>query len=216
LCARCTGAAEAGGGVPASRSRERPVAAHAHHHRFVPSPSLGADYMLTPRARTCACHAAPPQGRSTALHEAARWGHTAILGALLLPSPGGAACALPSVDLGSVLDANRRTPLYFAASAGHRSAVEMLLGAAAGVEVGRRKQAADFINCAAACTGYTPLHAAADRDHAAVVRLLLDSGADAQLLCGAGQTARQLAEAKINRESLEQFVRLGRGVCVSD
>lgn len=123
------------------------------------------------------------QKLSTALHEAARWGHTAIVAALFRDAP--------CVD---VRDTDGLTPLYFAAAAGQCGAAQLLLDSNAD------------INCAATRSGWTALHSAADKNHTDVVRLLLGRGANTKLRSRAGQTARQLAEAKVNRQSLELFV----------
>jgi len=112
------------------------------------------------------------------------------------------------------------SPLHLAAYFGHREAAEALLDAGADVlAVSRNSEGNLAINAAAAgpradrrpgivslliargCPvdgrgsprGHTPLHEAADNGDVALVRLLLDSGADESLRTGDGQTARDIA-----------------------
>ena len=112
------------------------------------------------------------------------------------------------------------TPLHLAAYFGHRETAEALLDAGADVlAVARNGEGNLAINAAAAgsrpdrrpdinrlliargcpvdgrgsASGHTPLHEAAFNGDLALVRLLLDSGADRSVRTGDGQTALEIA-----------------------
>jgi len=118
------------------------------------------------------------QGRS-ALHEAAQAGHVDILAALLE-----AGADVHARDLAG------RTPLLDAAYAGRLGAVNALLAAAADVNV---RDAQDRTALALACAGLTP--------SAALVRCLLERGADPDAADATGRRAVDLA-AEAGRWSL--------------
>jgi ankyrin repeat protein len=114
-------------------------------------------------------------------------------------------------------------PLHLAAYFGHRETAEVLLDAGADVlAVSRNAERNLAINAAAAgpraaarpdlvgllidrgspvdgrgsSEGHTPLHEAAFNGDVALVRLLLDRGADRSLRSGDGQTAMEIARAR--------------------
>jgi ankyrin repeat protein len=83
------------------------------------------------------------------------------------------------------------TPLFYAASAGHLSAVITLVNAGANIN--------------AACKGGTPLHVAAVNGRAEVVRFLLSKHADARILNTDEETALQVAVKQKQSAVLKVF-----------
>jgi uncharacterized protein len=125
------------------------------------------------------------------------------------------------------------TPLHLAAFFGHPATVEALLGAGADVRAVSRNGEGNLpINAAAAGpraerrptivwlliaggspvdgrgspSGHTPLHEAAFNGDAALVRLLLENGADRRLRTGDGQTALEIANLK-GRDEVARLLR---------
>jgi uncharacterized protein len=125
------------------------------------------------------------------------------------------------------------TPLHRAAVFGHPATVEALLGAGADVRAVSRNGEGNLpINAAAAGpraerrptivwlliaggspvdgrgspSGHTPLHEAAFNGDAALVRLLLENGADRRLRTGDGQTALEIANLK-GRDEVARLLR---------
>ena len=125
----------------------------------------------------------------TALHEAARWGHAAVVGVLLEHG----------APVNAADDAGR-TPLYVACAVGHAEAAGQLLKAGARAD------------CATTTTRWTALHAAADRGHSATVQLLLDRGAAPSLSSTTGQMPRDLAREKHHSSTVRLFDRLSVAV----
>jgi len=111
------------------------------------------------------------KGRSSALHIAARHGHTKVIAFLL-----GKGLSVDAQDDGW----NR--PLHLAASCGFPGAAAELLKAGASL-TGQTKE------------GLTPLHAAAQNGHVELVQLLLDAGAKVNALDWQRRTPLALAEA---------------------
>ena len=91
---------------------------------------------------------------STALHNAANCGHSAVVKQLLQAGAGVAQCALTGANA-----------LFNAATAGHTECVEVLLAAGSLVD-------------AVTTSGSTALHSAASNGHAEVVQRLIAAGAD--------------------------------------
>jgi len=91
---------------------------------------------------------------STALHNAANCGHSAVVKQLLQAGAGVGQCALTGANA-----------LFNAATAGHTECVEVLLEAGSIVD-------------AVTTSGSTALHSAASNGHAEVVQRLIAAGAD--------------------------------------
>ncbi|CAK0754809.1 hypothetical protein CVIRNUC_002326 [Coccomyxa viridis] len=101
------------------------------------------------------------------------------LAKLLAKSPG-------SIDDDGIAGQSGYTPLHYAARAGHRDAVIMLLNAGADVNMATRAGRA------------TPLHRAAYMGHTVVADVLLERGADASLQDADGHTALDKALSQLD------------------
>ncbi|GAW11383.1 hypothetical protein ANO14919_007270 [Xylariales sp. No.14919] len=121
-----------------------------------------------------------PNGR-TSLHEAARYGRTAIANIL--------------VERGADINARSHmgyTPLTFAAECGHIEVMLVLIEHQADLNAASTSEQMDL-------RGHTPLHRAALRGNLAAVQLLVGKGASVNAVTANGITSQQIA---VQKESL--------------
>jgi ankyrin repeat protein len=129
--------------------------------------------------------------RAGEIHDAAMYGDLDKVKALLNDNP----------NLVSSQDTNGCTPLYWAASAGHKDIAELLLAKGADVNAKGRK-------------GYTPLHEAAMSlfQSTNLVELLLAKGADVNARNDDGQTPLHLAAIWGHKDAVELLLAKGADV----
>jgi RNA polymerase sigma factor (sigma-70 family) len=169
-------------------------------------------------------HAADPNGRAshhgavddTALHTAARWGHTEVM-ELLVTRGADVHARCGAGDHGD----DGCTPLRSAAKRGHREAVELLAARGAHFDLfsaaalGNVAQLTFLLDSthspidAADTYGATPLHAAVIGGHAEAATCLLDRGADVNHQDRKGRTALLLAAIAGDPEVTELLLARG-------
>ncbi|KAK3701094.1 hypothetical protein QZH41_004873 [Actinostola sp. cb2023] len=133
--------------------------------------------------RTATVHSEASIDGMTAAHAAAQEGHLECLAFLIQ-------CAGCS---GLARDKSGCTPMHFAAAGGHRSCVNWLALHGWGTGNERSK------------VGSSPLHVAAEHGHLEVVKLLMRSGAKADLYDRHGRTAYDIA-VETGNEACAQFL----------
>ena len=99
----------------------------------------------------------------------------------------------------NIVDANRRTPLYWAVTKGHKNVVEILLKAEANPNI------VDVYKS-------TPLHLAAINGHVNVVKTLLRVGVDPNKTDEYGHTPLHIAAERKNADVAEMLLRAGANI----
>ena len=122
---------------------------------------------------------------STALHDAATWGHGKVV--VILKKYG--ATVNQAKDDG-------RTPLHCAAHHGHPDVAELLLKFGADINIVDN-------------AGWTPLHCAAAMGHLEVARVLLSSGADISKTAETGATPVHVATENGHTKMVEMLLHTG-------